>query len=178
MESRLIVDLSTGHLEVTGSEELVKHIFNEFRAEIASKGLKSHPKEAVPVEESGRVHRESTPKKGGQKKASASADVNKDLDTSGVEDYFDKYDPKSDAERAMIFVKFLTEQKELESSSIRDVYTCFFAMKSRLKLPNMASLLSNDYTRTKFFTQQDGAVMLTRLGETHFSQKLKKKATV
>lgn len=176
MESRLVVDLSSGHLEVTGSEELVKHIFNEFRAEIASRGARLPKADEVRVDD-GRPSRETPNKKGGGKRTPATSDVNKDLDTSGIDDFFERYEPKTDAERAMIFIKFLQEDKGMETATIQDVYTCFFAMKSKLNLPNMGSLLRNDSTRTKFFSQQDGAIHLTRIGETHYSQRLRKKTT-
>lgn len=176
MESRLIVDLSTGHLEVSGSEELVKHIFNEFRADIASRNVrKASP--VVADEVDSKVNRDTTTKKNGPRKTSATSEVNKDLDTLGVEEFFDTFEPKTDAERAMIFVKFLHEKKGMSNCAIRDIYTCFFAMKDRLKLPSMTSLLNNDRGRTKYFTQNDGVIELTKIGENYFSQKLRKKSS-
>lgn len=173
MESRLIVDLSTGHLEVSGSEDLVKHIFNEFREEISSRAVrKADPPETVDNEK--KPAREAAPKKASSKKTSASSDVNKDLDTLGLEDFFAPFEAKGDAERAMIFIKFLQEQKKMTTCTLSDVYTCFFALKSKLKLPSITSLIKNDASRTKFFSVSEGNMSLTRLGETHFSQKLKK----
>jgi len=175
MECKLVVDLSTGHLEVSGSEDLVKYVFNEFRAEIATRG----PKTQVisdPKTVSDERPQSSQGKKPSSKKATATGDVNKDLDTSGLETFFEEYQPKTDAERAIVFLKFLNSKFGSDAYASRDVYTCFFALRDRLKLPSMNSLLSNDRNRTKFFTARDGLIELSKIGENYFNQKLNKKA--
>ncbi|MFV2053488.1 hypothetical protein [Aliiroseovarius sp. YM-037] len=170
--------MAIGRLEVSGSESFVRDIYKDFCAELGSNrpvqtsltSTATNKRETQAPDEA--VKKVSKPK---GNKTSSTAMLNKDLDVSGLKDYFSEFDTKKAAEQALIFTMFLREVRGIVPCTADDIYTCFFTMKDQLKLPSMTSLFNNDRARTGFFKRvENGKVEITQIGENHFNHNLKK----
>lgn len=172
MESKLLVNFSTGQLEVTGSEDLIREVYSDFKNQLGKTRTATVPQSQN--DEVGTSTKTPPKKPSKARKSGGTGNVNPDLDTTGLENYFGQYDIKKDAERALVFAIFLRDEKKNSDIDADAIYTCFFALKDQLKLPNIDGLINNDTTRTKFFSRgENGELVVTRIGENHFAQKLK-----
>lgn len=174
MKNKLVADFLSGKLEVTGSEELVKFIYEDFKSQLGkSNTTVKNVAEFQPKVDG--LPPKPTPKsvKSPRKKGKASIEVDTSLDLAKLPSYFAEFDVKKDAERALIFAVFLQDELSLNPFTASALYSCFFALQGKLKLPNVESLLANDKARTKFFERQgDGQINITTVGRNHFNLKI------
>lgn len=177
LETKLVVDFISGRLEATGSEEFVRSVYDDFKSEIASKAIvpvpAAQPNKPTEIDAAASPSKTKSGSPKATKRPASDVKVDADLDLHGLEVFFNKFLTKKDAERALIFVVFLRDEKNVAQITRSQVYTCFFALKSSLTLPNIKSLFVNDGTRTKFFKHTEtGEIELSQMGENHFSHKL------
>ena len=126
-ETKLKIDFNQGLLEVEGSEDLVREIYNDFK-----EALKARPQSAFGASEvHGSVRSEdqtsakasSSPKDKAKSKANSKPKSKKASDTTGtlikdlnlmndgstesLRDFYAKYDVKTNLERTLVFVYYL-----------------------------------------------------------------------
>ena len=179
METKLTIDFSTKKLEVAGSEAFVEKIYFDFKDQISK--LEFSNNQPAENEKGETTNTQVSPKvvkkskiKSKAKSSAQDVGIDRDLDCSGIQEYFDRFDVKTDAERALVFYKFLIDDKNLPDVSQIALKTCFFALKDNLNQPNIVSLLANDSTRTMYLKRDAGLVRITTFGENHFNLKLNK----
>ena len=136
MNTKLKMDLLAGVLEVEGSEDFVKQIYDDFKASLAESKLaaltpdnedktkkveqKTAQKKSQPAS--------STVSKGKTKKAPG---LLKNLDLSGgsdkpsLKEFYGRYDHKSNFERNLIFTYYLKEELEIEKVTLDHIFTCY-----------------------------------------------------
>jgi hypothetical protein len=179
MKSKVVINIQDGLLEVTGSEKFVKSIYDDFKDKLANYDDVKPIKQKIKKKESTSSSRSNKLATGSKiKKQTASVNINSDIQVEGLEAFYSDFDPKTDAEKALIFVYFLREKRDLSPCSVSDIHTCFFAMKEHLNVPsNYRSLLKNDAQRTKYFDRNgSNEITITSIGENHFNHKLKRKS--
>ena len=138
-ENKLKIDLNQGVIEVEGSEQLVRDIYNDFKERLS--------KPATPIREARSAQEEfPTPKKKTVNKtksasntgkvkpkgpASKSGMLLKELDLTGsdgkesLRDFYSKFETSSNLERNLVFVYYLQHIKEVENININHVFTCY-----------------------------------------------------
>ncbi len=138
MTSKLKIDLSTGLLEVEGSEDLIKYIYGDFKENIGTPIPEKAEKTSVvqaKVEVKAKPKKVTTkvsPAKNGSKaKSKKDPELLKNLDLSGgtendsLKDFYAKYDHKSNFERNLIFVYYLQHVLQEEKITLDHLFTCY-----------------------------------------------------
>jgi len=142
-ETKLKIDLNQGLLEIEGSEEFVRDLYDDFK-DI----LKTRPQSASTISptlgtvNATRSEQPSTkakpapkPKSKAKAKSKSSTDTTgkflKDLNLMGDEssqslrDFYGVYDAKTNFERTLIFVYYLENIRGISSININHIYTCY-----------------------------------------------------
>ena len=195
MTTKLHIDISQGILDIEGDPELVREIYADFKIHLLSGAKFSLPaaaaaptatpvgnaEEAAPPAPKHKTKRRVAAKKkasgdeGGSGVIADSPKLDKNLDTSGLGAFYGQFTPKNNAEKVLIFLKFLTESLRIESPNTDQVYTCFKATGD--KIPKAFAQAFYD-TSSKlgyidFRSPTDFPITIS--GDNHFNHKLKKK---
>ncbi|MBW9261720.1 MAG: hypothetical protein K1564_09145 [Candidatus Thiodiazotropha sp. (ex. Lucinisca nassula)] len=163
MTTKLKIDLSTGLLEVEGTEEFVKTIYDDFKEKLNS------PTPAAPAPESKPAAATTPAKKAKPKKAAASAGnaskakkapgIAKDLDLSGgaddptLKEFYGRYDHKSNFERNLIFTYYLKQVIGVEKVNLDHIFTCYRNVGQ--KLPKALEQSMRDTAKDKGWVDID-----------------------
>lgn len=193
MQSKLHIDMSQRVVDVEGDADLVREIYRDLKDHLLSgapppgrpqpatpAGAEAAPKGNGETKPKAK-RRTATRKKEGDTGSSAiSADspkLDKSLDTSKLGAFYGQFEPKNNAEKILIFLKFITEELGQENPNTDQVYTCF--KKTGEKIPKAYAQAFYD-TSTKFgyidFNSPTD-ITITIAGDNHFNHGLKKKAT-
>jgi hypothetical protein len=169
MNTKLTINLKEGILDVDGSEEFVRSIYDDFKGEVAKRlsNGSTIPRQidvpALPMhEEEGETPtRNGKPKKARAKRSSGTGDSPKrgitkyrptfdaTLNVIGLPEFYDSMMPKTASERILVFAAFLRDQVKLEPCIADHIYTCFFAVKDRTKTPEaFVQAFHNTQSRT------------------------------
>jgi hypothetical protein len=138
-ENKLKIDLTQGIIEVEGSEQLVRDIYNDFKERLnqapsrASVVENSSPKvdtpPAKPAAKAKKTPSASKPKTKSSTSNSGSLLKDLDLTSSGgkdsLRDFYNKYETTSNLERNLVFVYYLKNTREIESITINHIFTCY-----------------------------------------------------
>ncbi len=141
MIAKLRIDMSSGLLEVEGSEDFVKSIYEDFKANLA--------KSPVPVQNPKADHQMDQEKPPASKKkvkakkpsaansfpsktkAKKAPGLVKDLDLSGgtdepsLKEFFAGYDHKTNYERNLIFTYYLKQVINVDKVTLDHIFTCY-----------------------------------------------------
>lgn len=138
MISKLKIDISSGQLEVEGSEELVKYIYEDFKNNLnldRSNFTMKNSLESNPVVRHAEKETKSAKKKvsNGMSKAKpkkAPGFLNS-LDLSGtkggesLKTFYARYNHKTNYERNLIFVYYLQYVEKIDNITLDHVFTCY-----------------------------------------------------
>lgn len=145
---KIHIDLHHGLLEVEGTEEFVRGIYDEFKTELPNltnlfnqsvgKISNENATSATGHKTLKRSKKRVTEKKekrsvAGQPKVDRSLDLSGNETVPSLKNYLERYQPKTNVERNLVFVSYLEEQIELDSITIDHVWTCYYY--SDLKFP-------------------------------------------
>lgn len=191
MQSKLHIDLSQGLVEVEGDADLVREIYRDLKDHLLSGAPppgRTQPltrEEAPPPDNNGEVKpkskRRSSPRKKGDSDSGSSgisADapkLDKNFDTSKLGAFYGQFEPKNNAEKILIFLKFITEELGQENPNTDQVYTCF--KKTGEKIPKAYAQAFYDASSKHGFIDFRSAtdIAVTIAGDNHFTHGLKKK---
>ncbi|MCX8996498.1 hypothetical protein NOF55_05200 [Rhizobiaceae bacterium BDR2-2] len=196
MTAKLHINISQGIIDVEGDPELVQAIYADFKEQLLEsvKGVASAPAASVqePVSsENGdaasgaankpKAKRRAAAKKkangdeGGSGVVADSPKLDKNLDTSGLGTFYGKYVPKNNAEKILIFLKFMTEDLKISNPNTDQVYTCFKATGE--KIPKaFAQAFYDTSSKLGYIDFRSSTDMpITIAGDNHFNHTLKKK---
>jgi 6-pyruvoyl-tetrahydropterin synthase len=135
MNSKLSINITNGTLEVEGSEEFVKEIYNDFK-ELLEKGNVSSPEIKDNRESQAKPNsppRRSTLKAGsGGSKAKPTGDIKFLTDLNlrpngrdSLKDYSAKYDIKTGEELSLMIVYYLKEVLKEEKVTLNHLFTAY-----------------------------------------------------
>jgi hypothetical protein len=65
----------------------------------------------------------------------AKPNFNSKLDTTGLADFYDEWKPENNSEKILVFDVFLRDRLKIAPCNADDIYTCFFVMKGKTKIP-------------------------------------------
>lgn len=193
MTVKLHINISQGLIEVEGDADLVREIYFDFKEQLLN-GDRVTPKPAshrqeVPSDSEEVSKPKSKTKRRGVPKRKASGDdegpsiiadqpkLDKNLDTSGLPTYFGQFEAKNNADKILVFLKFMTDELQIESPNTDQFYTCFEKVNERV--PKVFSQAFRDASGRKFgFIDYNSPtdIRLTTTGNNHFKFDLKRKA--
>ena len=196
MTAKLHINISQGIIDVEGDPELVQAIYADFKEQLLEsvKGVASAPAASVqePVSsENGdaasgaankpKAKRRAAAKKkangdeGGSGVVADSPKLDKNLDTSGLGAFYGKYVPKNNAEKILIFLKFMTEDLKISNPNTDQVYTCFKATGEKIP-KEFAQAFYDTSSKLGYIDFRSSTDMpITIAGDNHFNHTLKKK---
>jgi hypothetical protein len=196
MTTKLHINISQGIIDVEGDPDLVRAIYDDFKEQLLDALKQVPPASAAPAPpptppENGETASEASSKPKPKRRTPAKKKTNgdesssgvvadspkldKNLDTSGLGAFYGKYAPKNNAEKILIFLKFMVNDLSLETPNTDQVYTCFKATGE--KIPKAFAQAFYD-TSTKFGYidfRSSTDLPITIAGDNHFNHSLKKK---
>jgi len=144
MSTKIKIDLSHGTIEAEGTEEFVKMIYDDFKAQLTIKppvtSKKTSKLDKPSVKPSESKSSVSTRKKKGIGRKIIPSIVS-DLDLSGagkeisLRDFYAKYIPSSNFERNLIFTYYLSNKINLSKITLDHIFT-FYRDIPNTKAPN------------------------------------------
>ncbi|OJW56629.1 MAG: hypothetical protein BGO57_12050 [Sphingomonadales bacterium 63-6] len=195
MITKLHINISQGVIDIEGDPELVREIYADFKVQLLNgvkfvqpapamtsaastagngdEGASPAPKQKVKRRIAAK--KKSNGDEGGSGVFADSPKLDKNLDTSGLGIFYGQFAPKNNAEKILIFLKFLTEALQIESPNTDQVYTCFKATGD--KIPKAFAQAFYDTSSKLGYIDFRSATDLpiTIAGDNHFNHTLKKK---
>lgn len=195
--AKLHIDLSRGVIEIEGDAEFVREIYIDFKERLTD-GAKLTPASThgsnQSHETSGETENEGSASLGkpkpkrrtNTKKKVASEDpgngivadapkLDKNLDTATLGEFYGQFIPKNNAEKILVFLKFITETLMIENPNTDQVYTCF--KHTGEKIPKAFAQAFYDTSSKHGFIDFRSSVdmPITIVGDNHFNRTLKRK---
>jgi hypothetical protein len=196
MTTKLHINISQGILDVEGDPDLVCKIYNDFKEQLldavkrvppASAAMAPPPMPTQNGESASEALSKSKPKRRTPAKKKANGDQNtsgivadspkldKNLDTSGLGAFYGKYVPKNNAEKTLIFLKFMTDELGIESPNTDQVYTCFKATGDKVPKAFAQAFYDTSSKLGYLDFRSSTDLPITIAGDNHFNHSLKKK---
>ena len=188
MHTKLHIDLSQGVVDVEGDLELVREVYADFKDKMLNRlsfspppGPEGAPNTNVVTTPKFKRRRVTSKKTSFEENGSGinadSPKMDKSLDTSGLSGFYSQFEATNNAEKILIFLKFLTVHLKIESPNTDQVYTCYEAANERV--PKVFSQAFRDANGRKFgyihYNSPTDLVVTTK-GNNHFKIDLKKNA--
>lgn len=191
MQSKLHIDLSQGLVEVEGDADLVREIYRDLKDHLLSGApapdrAQPRTREGPPPADTNGEGKPKTKRRSSFRKkadgdsgsSAVSADapkLDKNLDTSKLGAFYGQFEPRNNAEKILIFLKFITEELGQDSPNTDQVYTCF--KKTGEKIPKAYAQAFYDTSSKHGFIDFRSAtdIAVTIAGDNHFTHGLKKK---
>ena len=191
MNTKLHIDLSRGVIDVKGDSELVREIYSDFKEQLLSftsttLSPEQNAQNAAEINSSNKTKptRRSNAKRkkranDQEVQAGIQADspkLDKNIDTSGLVEYFTKFEPKNHSEKILIFLKYLIEELEIDVPNTDQIFTCY--EKTNVRIPKVFSQAfrgaSNKFGFIDYKSPVD--IRLTTAGINHFKHDIKMRA--
>lgn len=189
-ESKLKIDFNQGLLEVEGSEDLVREIYNDFKDSLKARpqakmeeGINPPEKAAVTSSQPPSKRTASKPKSKAKTKKSSDSTGSflKDLNlmgddtTKSLRDFYGQYEIKTNLERTLAFVYYLQYEKELAGININHIFTCYRGIDG-LKVPGnlKQNLLDTSFKKGWLDTSDMEDIKVPVSGMNHIEHDLSK----
>ena len=152
MNTKLIINLSDGTVHAEGNEDFVRFIYQDFKDSLSKHPLVNAPAPVLPsAHDSDRnlltndsaqsiatpSNRKKTISGEGEKTRTTQAKpkYNKNLDLTGLAEFYDELKPEKYSEKILVFAVFLRDRLGTSPCTSDDVYTCFFELRAKTKIP-------------------------------------------
>ena len=196
MTTKLHINISQGIIDVEGDPDLVRAIYDDFKHQLLDAVKRVPPASAAPApapapaengESASEASGKSKPKRRTAAKKKANGDENasgvvadspkldKYLDTSGLGPFYGKYAPKNNAEKILIFLKFIVDELSIESPNTDQVYTCFKATGDKIPKAFAQAFYDTSSKLGYIDFRSPTDLPITIAGDNHFNHSLKKK---
>jgi hypothetical protein len=195
MNTKLTINLKDGVLDVEGSEEFVRTIYSDFKDEVAKRQVGSGLPQQIgatrlPVQEPIIVSQQPKAKKQPRAKRVASGSdgqkvrsgkykpsFDPSLDLKRLPEFYDGLAPANAAEKILIFMVFLKENLNIDHCTADHIYTCFFTVKDRTRIPEAFEQAFRDTQSRTHFIQVSSLqdITLTIPGSNRFEEMKKRK---
>lgn len=196
MTAKLHINISQGIIDVEGDPELVRAIYNDFKEQLLA-GASMQPPPSPPLDEAegaGTGEESFRPKAKAKRKAPArkrpsiddnganvSADLpklDKNLDTSGLPAFYERYEATNNPQKILVFLKFMSEELGIDNPNTDQFYTCFEKVNARV--PKVFSQAFRDASGRNFgYIDYNSStdIKITTVGSNYFKFDLKKKSS-
>lgn len=196
MQAKLHINVAQGIVDVEGDAEFVREIYSDVKETIlkrlSSPRIDQQPDVYLPSQskDSAVVEEKSKPKRRPAKRRSSSTKTEKDesgidadnptllkdLDVANLQAFHDRYQPKNNAEKILVFAKFLITDLQIEAPNINHFFTCFITVKAKLPDPFSQAFRNASGKSYGYIDYNSPAdIKVTMRGENHFTQELSKK---
>jgi hypothetical protein len=191
MNTKLTINLRDGILDVEGSDEFVRSIYEDFKGEVAKRiplkpagppqidfvpeDEKAGNSDALSKKPKLKTRSKQVPSKG-QKPRIYTPKFDPDLNLDGLPEFYDKLGPVNATEKILTFAMFLKEKLQIQPCTCDQIYTCFFTVRDRTKIPEaFVQSFWNAQSRTHFIQVNSlEEIVVTIPGNNHF-EKMKKR---
>ena len=194
MSTKLTINLKDGILDVDGSEDFVRSIYEDFMGEVAERlTMSSAPPKQIEAASTPSLEvieaPAEKPKQVRTRRALASGDGQKpravkykptfdpNLDVKGLVEFYDSLNPDNIAKKILTFAIFLRDHKNMQSCAADHIYTCFYTVKDRTKIPEAFEQAFRDTQSRTHFIQltslQD--IRIAIFGDNKFEEMKKKR---
>ena len=192
MTTKLHINISQGIIDVEGDPALVREIYEDFKEQLLT-GASMRGPVREDVEETGDADETAKPRAKGKRKPfikkRATGDetgpavvadapkLDKSLDTSGLQAFFDRYAATNNPQKILVFLKFMNDELGIENPNTDQFYTCFEKVDARV--PKVFSQAFRDTSGRNFgYIDYNSAtdIKVTTVGNNYFKFDLKKKA--
>jgi len=196
MTTKLHINISQGVIDVEGDPDLVREIYSDFKDQVLSgTRLAASPQEPAPDAASSRggggiVDSAARPK--AKKRSSSKSKTNgddggvgavvadspkldKNLNTAGLGPFYGQFSPKNNSEKILIFLKFLTDEVNVESPNTDQIYTCFKAAGEKVPKAFAQAFYDTSSKLGYIDFRSSTDIPVTIAGDNHFSHALKRK---
>jgi hypothetical protein len=196
VNTKLAINLSEGTVQVEGDEAFVRFIYQDFKESLSKHVvIRPVPAPASPLENraeqrlltnetKNRVKRPATSKKApnGDGETSRSAapykpKFNSKLNLAGLAEFYDELEPENNTEKIVVFAVFLRDRLQMERCSADDIYTCFFTLKAKTKIPEAFPQAFKDAKRRTHLIDFEliDSIEVTIAGDNWLSERQKKR---
>ncbi len=194
MTTKLRIDVSQGLIDIEGDPQLVREIYADFKTHLLS-GVKfaqtaSHASqsaatgaetdEQTPPASKPKAKRRPAAKKktngddSGSGVVADSPKLDKSLDTSGLGTFYGQFAPKNNAEKILIFLKFMTESLSIESPNTDQVFTCFKATGDKIPKAFAQAFYDTSSKLGYIDFRSSTDLPITIAGDNHFNHTIKR----
>lgn len=149
--AKLHINIQQGLVDVEGDENFVRSVYEDFREYFATAKAQSHsPSKTPDLENSQDVTAPKSSSKSNSGKGRGKRNrvsegqrsgwggytpqQSKEPDLDGLREFFSQYTTRSHAEKILIFVRFLSDEKGITPCSADQVFTCYRVLRE--KMPN------------------------------------------
>jgi hypothetical protein len=191
MNTKLTINLRDGILEVEGGDDFVRSIYEDFKGEVARRNVEkaSEPLKRVVSAESiaggldeakERAPRAKVKPPKSETSKSRSSDYKPKFDTAlnlnGLVEFYDQLAPENAREKILIFAIFLRDHLKIVPCTVDQIYTCFFTVKDRTKIPEAFVQAFRDTQSKTHYIEMNGldGIAVTIPGNNHFEQMKKR----
>jgi len=196
--TKLAINLNEGTVQVEGDEAFVRFIYEDFRDSLSRRvivkattqpALEHQTQPPLLKNENQKEQPAKPPKKRPARKAARTSgagektrtvldrpEYNSKLNVTGLAEFYDQWKPTNNSEKILVFAVFLRDKLQIAPCNIGDVYTCFFAMKAKVKIPEafqQAFIDAKNRTHYIEFETTD-SVEITIAGDNWFTEQAKK----
>jgi len=201
--TKLHINLSQGVFDIEGDPELVREIYNDFRQQLlggmnglAQRHLSEPQPQLQPLDHQVLTMKEepgptvkSKRRPTAKKKASNNGDegasgiiadspkMDKSLNLAALPSFYEQFETANNAEKVLIFLKYLIDELEIDHPNTDQIYTCFERVNARI--PKVFSQTFRDASGRRFgYIDYDGPsnIRVTTHGNNHFKFDLKRKS--
>ena len=168
VETKLNLNLSQGYVEVSGSEEFVKSIYEDIKNNLFTQ--KMEPKIANSIYDGEKDSKKTIKKNTGlstKPKLISELDLYP-KDKEKFKDFFNKYDLKTFFEKNLVIVYYLQEILKLNEITMDMVYTCYKDIGGKYP-EQLKQSLTDTKTQKNWLVHENGSnIKLTSKGENAF----------
>lgn len=190
MTSKVLINIHEGTIEVEGEADFVNEVYSDFKEHlIPMMKNSSNSTEDPPAREEKSTSTKPKSKKRSTSRKTSTADtgaggvnpdnpsLDKHLNTSGIDEFYKKYEPKNHAEKILIFMRFLKDVTGMETPNTDHIYTCYNAVGEKPAAAFAQSFRDTSSKKNGFIDYESAnKISLTFIGNRHFDHDLKKKS--
>lgn len=184
--TKLHINLNQGLIDVEGDEAFVRSVYEDFKKVLTTN--RTAPSDPEPVEEvssepsveqpartTGKRSKR-TPRKPSERTDSRPGwslykpQLDNNLNTASLSDFFARANPKTHAEKILTFVRFLEDELNIRPCSADQIYTCYRVL--RTPMPEAFVQALRDTQNKKSFIEANSPtdISATIVGNNHFER--------
>lgn len=178
--AKLKIDMTSGILEIEGSDKIVKDIYDDFKGKLLKienePTIASEPEINTPQSKPNakkKSKKQSPPKRKPQSKGTFNLLENAYF--KKLKAFFDSKAPKSNLEKNVVFVYFLQKQAKEKKITKDHIYTCYKTVNEKTPTAFEQSLIDTKMRKSWIDTTSLDDIKLTHIGETFVDSDLPSK---
>jgi hypothetical protein len=189
--TKLTINLSEATVEVEGTEEFVRLVYQDFRdslsKHIAAPHIQARTLEQIPppalLTQKTSGSKKGIPSTGTNRgdgeairRTSYKPKFNSGPDLAGLDKAYDEFNPQTHPEKILLCAVFLRDHVGMDICTANDIFTCYFTLQTRTKAPTaFVQAFYDTQRKTHFidFVSLD-EIPVTIAGNNYFNEKKEK----